>query len=124
MPEEVRQGEIDEIEVFQDITCHIVFDVKMDFTCKARYDANGSMTDTPVGLFYSSVVSRDSIIITFLVAALNDLDILACDISNAYLNSPCQEIIFFLNGVTGASVHAPIQMNSTYVQTVRRSIHE
>ena len=97
-PEEVRQGEIDEIEVFQDITCHIIFDVKMDFTRKARYLANGSMTDTPVGLCYSSVVSRDSIIITFLVAALNDLDILACDISNAYLNSPCQEIIWFVEG--------------------------
>ena len=97
-PEEVRQGEIDEIEVFQDITCHIIFDVKMDFTRKARYLANVSMTDTPVGLCYSSVVSRDSIIITFLVAALNDLDILACDISNAYLNSPCQEIIWFVAG--------------------------
>ena len=51
-PEEVRQGEVDELRGFQDITCHIVFNVKMDFTRKARYVANGAMTDTTVGLCY------------------------------------------------------------------------
>ena len=59
----------------------------MYFTRKVRYAANGSMADTPVGLYYSSVLYRDSVIIAFLVAALNDLDILACDISNAYLRA-------------------------------------
>ena len=34
---EVRRGEVDELKGFQEITCHIVFDVKMDFTRKARY---------------------------------------------------------------------------------------
>ena len=71
----------------------------MDFTCKARYVANGSMTDTPVGLCYSSVLSRDSVRIAFLVYALNDLDNLACDIYNAYLNAPCLEIILFVAGM-------------------------
>ena len=55
--------------------------MKMYYTRKARYVANGSMTYTPVGLYYLSVVSRDSVIIALLVAALNDLDILACNIS-------------------------------------------
>ena len=73
--------------------------MKMDFTCKARYVANGAMTDTPVRLCHSSVVSRDSVRISFLVAALNDLDILAYDISNAYLNSPLQERIWFVAGL-------------------------
>jgi hypothetical protein len=27
------------------IRCHLIFDVKMDFTCKARYVAGGHMTD-------------------------------------------------------------------------------
>ena len=58
--------------MFQGITCHIVFDVKMDFTHKARYAKNGSMTDMKVGLCYSSVVSSDSVRIALLVAALND----------------------------------------------------
>jgi hypothetical protein len=34
---------------------------------------------------YSSVVSRDSVIIALTIAALNDLDIIACDIQNAFL---------------------------------------
>lgn len=71
----------------------------MDFTRKARFVANGSMTDTPIGLCYSSVVSRDSVRIAFLVAALNDLDLLACDIGNAYLNAPCREKIWFKAGL-------------------------
>ena len=74
---EVRRREVDELKVFQHIPCKIIFDVKMDLTCKARYIANGSMTDMSVGLYYYSVVFCDSVGITFLVAALNDLDILA-----------------------------------------------
>jgi hypothetical protein len=56
------------------------------------------MTETPASLTYSSVVSRDSVRIAFLIAALNDLDILSCDISNAYLNAPCREKIWFVAG--------------------------
>jgi hypothetical protein len=33
-----------------------------------------------------------------LLAALNDLEILSCDISNAYLNEPCREKIWFVAG--------------------------
>ena len=57
------------------------------------------MTDTLVGSCYSSAVYCDSVIFVFLVAALNDLDILACKISNAYLNAPCQERIWFVAGL-------------------------
>jgi hypothetical protein len=46
---------------FQEIGCHIVFDIKMDFTRKARFVAGGHMTDTPAAMTYSSVVSRESI---------------------------------------------------------------
>ena len=49
-------------------------------------------------LTYSSVVSRDSVRLAFLIAALNNLDILACDISNAYLHATCKEKIWFLGG--------------------------
>ena len=60
-PEEFRRGGVDELKGFQDIICHIVFDVKMDFTGKDRYIVNGAITDTPVGLCYFSVISRDSV---------------------------------------------------------------
>ena len=36
---------------------------------------------------YSSVVSRDSDRIALTIAALNDLDVLACDIHNVYITA-------------------------------------
>jgi hypothetical protein len=51
-----------------------------NFRQKARLVANGSRTETPAALTYSSVVSRDSVRIALLVASLNDLQLLACDI--------------------------------------------
>ncbi len=97
-PEQARKNQVPELTGFQEISCHIVFDVKMDFTRKARFVANGSTTETPVTLCYSSVVSRNILRIAFLTAALNDLDIFASNIGNAYLNAPCKEKIWFEAG--------------------------
>mmetsp|Transcript_6957 Transcript_6957/g.15347 ORF Transcript_6957/g.15347 Transcript_6957/m.15347 type:complete len:588 (-) Transcript_6957:1134-2897(-) len=97
-PEQVRAKEEPSLIAFQEIKCHIVFDVKMDFSRKARFVAGGHMTDTPSSLTYSSVVSRDSVKIAFLITALNDIDVLACDIGNAYLNAECREKIWFVAG--------------------------
>ena len=47
---------------------------------------------------YASVVSRESVRIAFLYAALNDLDVLSCDITNAYLNAPCTEKLWYEAG--------------------------
>jgi hypothetical protein len=60
---------------YQKIPLHFVFDVKMDFTRKTRLVAGGHMTDPPSSITYSSVVSRDSVWLALMVAALNDLDI-------------------------------------------------
>jgi hypothetical protein len=54
---------------YKKIPCHVVFDVKMDFTRKARFVAGGHMTDPPSTITYSSVVSRESVRIAFLLAA-------------------------------------------------------
>jgi hypothetical protein len=81
------------------IKCHLIFDVKMDFTRKARYVAGGHMTDPPATLTYSSVVSRDSVRIAFMLAALNDVDLLAADIGNAYLNAPTRERVYTTAGL-------------------------
>jgi hypothetical protein len=61
----------------------------MDFTRKARFVAGGHMTDTPAAMTYSSVVSRESVRLGVLIAALNGLDIMSCDLENAYLNAKC-----------------------------------
>jgi len=81
---------------YQKIKCHMVFDIKMDgeFTRKARLVTNGHMTETPASSTYSSVVSRESVRVAFLLAALNDLEIFAADVGNAYLNVPCREKIW------------------------------
>jgi hypothetical protein len=71
----------------------------MDFTRKARFCAGGHTTDTPAAMTYSSVVSRDSVRIGFMLAALNGLDVMACDLENAYLNAPCVEKIWFEGGL-------------------------
>ena len=44
-PEEVRKGKVDIMHGYQDITYHVIFDVNMDFTWKARFMANGSKTE-------------------------------------------------------------------------------
>ena len=97
-PEEVRENKVDALRGFQEITCHVIFDVKMDFMRKARFVANGSKTQTPLSVCYPSVASRESVRLAFLVTAFDDLDIFACDIGNAYLNAPCKEQIWFKAG--------------------------
>ena len=56
------------------IDCHMIFDVKMDFTWKARFVAGGQMTEAPALLTYSSMVSCESVGIAFTVAALNNFE--------------------------------------------------
>ena len=45
---------------FKKKTCHLIFDVKIDLTRKARYVGGGHLTQVSPSLSYSSVVSRDS----------------------------------------------------------------
>jgi hypothetical protein len=59
----------------------MIFDVKCNFTRKACFVASGHWTGMLAQLTYSSVVTRDSVRIAFLIAALNDIDILAADMA-------------------------------------------
>jgi len=74
----------------------MVFDVKMDgdLTHKACLVAGGHTNKTLASTTYSSIVSCESIQIAFLIAALNDLEVFATDVGNAYLNAPCGEKIW------------------------------
>ena len=62
--------------------CHMIFDVDMgkENRRKERSVAYGHKTKTPSAMTYSSVVSRDSVRIALTISALNDLDVLACNI--------------------------------------------
>ena len=92
---------------YQQIKCHMIFDVKMgeNFRRKARFVAGGHTTETPMSLTDSSVVSRDSVRIILLIGALNRLQVMACDIQNAYLTANCHEKIWTYAGPEFGSEH-------------------
>ena len=70
---------------------HLVFDVKMDFTRKARLVFDGHKTVKPAHSTYAGVVSRESVRIALTLAALNDISVWSADIMNAYLQAPSSE---------------------------------
>ena len=71
---------------------HIIFDMKMNLTRKARLVAGGHLTkEVPRQITYSSEVSKESVRLCFLLSVLNGLDVLSSDIRNAYLNAKPRE---------------------------------
>ena len=66
---------------------HLIWDVKMDFTRKARWVLDGHKTPDPIRPTFAGVVSRESVRITFTYAALNGLQVFAADIRNTYLQA-------------------------------------
>ena len=98
---EVWEKDISELPPgYQKITCHMIFVVKMgeNFRIKARFLAYGYKTKTTAVITYSPVVSRESVRIALTIAALNYLDVLACDIQNAYLTADCRVQLWVLAG--------------------------
>ncbi len=55
----------------------------MDFTRKARWVKDGHKTHATEHSTYAGVVSRESVRIALLYAALNGIDVVAGDIQNA-----------------------------------------
>lgn len=73
------------------VTGRLIFDVKMDFTRKARWVLDGHKLPDPGVSTYAGVVSRESVRIALTYAALNDIDVYAADIQNAYLQAPSSQ---------------------------------
>ena len=68
---------------------HIVFDIKITLDRKCRLVADGQKVEEQPGEnTYSSVSSRGSVRMFFLLAALNDCDVKAIDIQKTYLTAP------------------------------------
>ena len=67
---------------------HIIFDINMDFTRKARWVKDGHKTPDPTTSAYDIVVSRESVRISLPYAALMVLDVIAVDVQNVYLQTP------------------------------------
>lgn len=86
-------GLIKDLIGYEEITGHVIFDVKLseNYRRKARFVADGHKLETPASVTYSTVVSRDSVRILLMVAALNGLDIQGCDVQNAFLTADNRE---------------------------------
>ncbi len=77
----------------------MIFDIKMeDFRCKARLVAGGHMTKAPATITYASIVSRKTVRIALLMAALNDLHVKVRDVLNAYITAPITEKVWTVLG--------------------------
>ena len=103
---------------FKKLNCHLIFEVKLSENVrrKARFVADGHRTTSPKSLSYSTVVSRDSVRIAFLIAALDNLQVVSCDIQNAYLAAPCREKLYYIAGAEFGS-----DQGKTYI--VRRALY-
>jgi hypothetical protein len=96
----ILNGEDSVPPTYQDIRCHMIFDVRMeDLRRKARFVAGGNTTDTPHTMTYASVVSRESVIIALTLAALNYLDVKMADIENTYLTTQITEKVWTVLGL-------------------------
>lgn len=71
----------------------MIFDMWMgdNFCQKARLVADRHKTKVHTSSTYSTVVSRDSVHLFFILAPLNGLYLLAADVENTYLNVPCRK---------------------------------
>ncbi len=56
------------------------------------------MTKAPASITYASVVSRETVCIALLMAALNDLNVKVWDVLNAYITAPITEKVWTVLG--------------------------
>ena len=81
------------------INFHLIYDLKMeDFRRKARLVAGKHVKETPKCMTYSSVVGREKVSIALTISALNNLQVKAGDVINAYVTAPCSEKIWTFLG--------------------------
>ena len=76
----------------------MVFDIKMDFTRKAKMCAREDQIAPPQTMTYVFVVSRENVLIVFKAAVLYDSDIKMFGVRNAYLNTETTEKLYMIAG--------------------------
>ena len=90
---ELCEGDVEDLVGHQDIYYHIMFDIKLgdNVRRKARFVSVGHKTSAQPSTCCASIVSRESVRISLLDAALSTLDVLSCEIQNACLSAPCRD---------------------------------
>jgi len=88
----------DNLNDYQKIPYHLVFDVKFDGRCKARLVADGNWTEVLKEDIYSGVVGLDTVRLGFQLAAMNDLLVCAADVGTAFLHGYTREKVYIIAG--------------------------
>lgn len=83
---------------YKKIRAHMIFDVKYDGRHKARLVADGHLTEVPVDSVYSGVVSLKGLRLVVFLAELNNLELWATDVGNAYLEAVTSEKVYIIAG--------------------------
>ncbi|GAX11913.1 hypothetical protein FisN_UnNu034 [Fistulifera solaris] len=85
-------------EGYKKIRVHFVYDVKHDGRHKARLVADGHLTDIPLDNVYAGVVTIKGVRIVVFVAELNEQELYATDVGNAYLEAKTREKVYIVAG--------------------------
>ena len=85
-------------EGYKKIRVHLVFDVKHDGRHKSHCVAGGHLTDVPIDSVYSGVISLRGLHLVAFLSELNDLELWATDIGNAYLEAYTGEKVYIIAG--------------------------
>ena len=72
----------------------MIYDVKFDDRCKARFAAGGHLMMDPGEDAYAGVVAPDAVRLGMFAAVHNNLKILAGNIGNAYLHAKTNEKLY------------------------------
>jgi hypothetical protein len=84
---------------YKQIKVHFVYAIKHDGQHKSRLIAGGHLTDTPINLVYSSIVSLRGIRMLTYIAEHNGLEVWVMDIGNAYLETFTKEKVYIIAGL-------------------------
>jgi hypothetical protein len=83
---------------YKKIHTHHIYDCKHDGRHKAWMIADGHLMDIPLESMYSGVISLRGLRIVTFLSELNDLDLWATDIGNAYLEAFTMERNYIVAG--------------------------
>jgi hypothetical protein len=106
---------------YKKIRVQFVFDVKHDGRHKVRLVADGHLTDIPLDPVYSGVVSIKGFRLVIFLAELNNLELWATDIGNAYLEAYTSEKVYIIAGPEFGSFEAHAMIISKALYGLRSS---
>ena len=79
--------------------CHMILDVNMeDLSRNSCLVVGVHLTETPATMTFASVVSRESVRLDLIIAALNNLEVRCGDVKNSYITVPITEKVWSILG--------------------------